>query len=164
MMRNASIILAILFSGINMSYAQDGIFKRKEIELSFSRTNLKDSLLNLELYQNGACNSSGKMGYKSISGYDSLSNIYTLKYHYTGIGGGSDNRLGCPLLVAKIDLITKDNEKYSQLFFIELAICGNSQIENISILNIDLNELIMQPNKMVLVNENDKYEIVPRKE
>lgn len=147
-----------------MSYAQDGVFKFKKIELSFSHTNLKDSLLNLELYQNGIYNSSDKMGYKSKSHYDSKSNVYTLNYSYSGIGGGSDNRLGCPILLVKMDLLTKDNIKYSQEFFIELAICSNSQISKIKLLDIDLNELVIQPDKMILVNVNEKCEIVPKKE
>lgn len=158
------IILVFLFSGINLSYAQDGVLKFKKIELSFSHTNLKDSLLNLELYQNGIYNSSDKMGYRSESHYDNESNVYTLNYSFSGIGGRSDNRLGCPILLVKIDLLTKDNIRYSQVFFIELAICSNSQIREIKLLNIDLNELVTQPDKMILVNENEKYEIVPQKE
>ena len=163
-MKNLYIILAFLFSGINFCNAQDGVYKFKQIELSFSNINLKDSLINLELYQNGIYNTSGKMGYKSKSHYDNKSNVYTLSYSFSGIGGGSDNRLGCPNLLVKIDLLTKDNIKYSQVFFIELAFCNNSQIREIKLLNIDLNELVTQPDKMILVNENDKYEIAPQKE
>ena len=158
------IFFIILIIDAKVSIAQDGVFKFKKIELSFSHTNLKDSLLNLELYQNGIYNSSDKMGYKSKSRYDNKSNVYNLSYSFSGIGGGSDNRLGCPILLVKIDLLTKDNIRYSQEFFIELAICSNSQIREIKLLNIDLNELVTQPDKMILVNENEKYEIVHQKE
>jgi hypothetical protein len=66
-----------------------------------------------------------------------------LAYSYTGIGGESENRFDCPLLIVKIDLVTKNQIKYSLLFPIEFAICGNSQINDIKVLEIDLNELLM---------------------
>ncbi|WP_296312073.1 hypothetical protein [Winogradskyella sp. UBA3174] len=166
-MKNKYIILLIfLFTGTKVSFAQDGVFKSKKIEISFTEINQKDSLLSIEFYQNGifSTNESGTMGYRSNSNYDSLTNIYTLRYSYTGIGGGSDNRLGCPLLFVKLNFITEDIKEYFQLIPIVLQICGTSQLHEIKVLDIDLNGLIEQADKMILVNENNTYQVVANKE
>ena len=82
------------------------------------------------------------MGYRSNSKYNSLTNIYTLRYSYTGIGGGTDNRLGCPPLFVQLNFITEDKKEYFQLIPIVIEICGTAQSHEIKVLDIDLNGLI----------------------
>ena len=166
MKKKHTILLVILLIGTKISFAQDGVFKFKKIEISFTEINQKDSLLSVELYQNGifSTNVSGRMGYHSNSNYDSLSNIYTLGYSYSGIGGGSDNRLGCPLLLVKLNFITENDKEYFQLIPIVLEICGTSQLYEIKVLDIDLNGLIEQTDKMIVVSKNNTYQVVTKKE
>jgi len=156
----------MLLLATKLTVAQDGVFKFKSVEISFTEINQNDSLLSLELYQNGIylTNKSAKMGKKSNSNYDSLTNVYTLTYSYSGIGGGSDNRLRCPELFVKLSFNTKDNKKYFQLIPIVLSVCENSQASKIKALNINLNELLNQTNKMVLVSKTDGYQIVAKEE
>ena len=40
------------------------------------------------------------------------------------------------------------------------GICAESQIHEITVLNIDLNQMIPLKDKMILIRENEKYEIV----
>jgi len=167
MKRNYIIILLILFIGTKASFAQDGVFKFKKIEISFTEINQKDSLLSIELYQKGifSTNESEKKGFRSYTNYDSLTDVYTLRYSYSGIGGGgSDNRLGCPLLFVKLNFITENNKEYFQLIPIVLEICGTSQLHEIKVLDIDLNGLIEQTDKMILVSENNTYQVVAKEE
>lgn len=167
-MKNSYIILtALLLMGAKMSFAQDGVFKFKTVEISFSEVESKDNLINIELYQNGVFITSDKeknMGSRSMAKYDSLTGVYTLSYSYSGIGGGSDNRLGCPTLFVKLNFITKNKQQYFQLIPISLKICGTSQLTEIKVLNINLNTLIKETDKMIEVNENNVYEIVEKEE
>lgn len=158
--------LLMLIISVKTSFAQDAVWKFKKIEMSFTQIKQKDSLLSLELYQNGvfSTNETSTMGYRSKSEFDSATNTYILRYSYSGIGGGNDNRLGCPLLFAKLNFITEANKEYFQLIPISFAICANSQISEIKMLNIDLNGMVNQTDKMVLINDNEKYEIVPKAE
>jgi hypothetical protein len=157
-------LLVILIISVKTSFAQDGVFKFKKVEISFAEINQNDSLLSLELYQNSvfSTNEPGIMGNRFNSNFDSITNTYTLYYSYIGIGGGTDNRLACPLLFVKLNFITEDNKEYFQLIPISLAICANSQIREIKVLNIDLNGMVKHFDKMVHINENEKYEIVTK--
>lgn len=164
-MRNLNLILLfVLIIKAQSFFAQDGVFKFKKVEISFAKINQKDSLLSLELYQNAlfATKETGIMGNRFSSNFDSITNTYTLYYSYTGIGGGEDNRMSCPVLFAKLNFITKDNIEYFRLIPISLPFCVNSQISSIKVVNIDLNAVVEQPDKMVLINDNEKYEIVPK--
>ena len=167
-MKNINIILVvILLMGAKMSFAQDGVFKFKKVEISFAKVESKDSLINIELYQNDVFLTSDKeknMGSRSMAKYDSLSGVYTLSYSYSGIGGGSDNRLGCPTLFVKLDFITKNKQQYFKLIPISLKICGTSQLTEIKVLDINLNTLINETDKMIEVSENNVYEIVEKAE
>lgn len=162
-MKNINITLIILLIiGVLPSFAQDGIFKFKEVEISFAEVEPKDSLIGLDLYQNNVFITSDndkKMGERSMAKFDSLTGVYTLSYSYSGIGGGSDNRLDCPTLFAKLDLLTKDNHEYFQLIPIVLPICGKTQLTNINVV-INLNDVIGQTDKMISVSENNTYQIV----
>jgi hypothetical protein len=165
MKKNYIIILVILFLGIEVSFAQDGILKFKKVEISFAEVESKDSLINIGLYQNGVfitTDNGGNTGLRSMTKYDSLTGIYTLSYSYTGIGGGSDNRLGCPTLFVKLDFLTKDKHRYFQLIPIVLPICGKTQLTDIKVLDINLNDLIGQTNKMIEVSENNTYQTVEK--
>jgi hypothetical protein len=147
------------------SSAQDGVFKFKKVEISFAEVESKDSLINMELYQNDVfidTDKEKKMGSRCMAKFDSITGIYTLSYSYTGIGGGSENRMQCPTLFVKLDFMTKPKQHYFQLIPIVLPICANSQLKEIKVLDINLNSLIGQTNKMVEVNENNTYRIVSR--
>ena len=165
-MKNNYILLFILLCvGAKISFAQDGVFKSKKIEISFAEIHPKYNLVSLELYQNGifATNEPGIMGYRSYFNYDHYTNIYTLRYTYTGIGGGSNNSLKCPLLLVQLNLISEDHQEHILYVPIELTICETSHLYEIKVLNIDLNPLIAQPNTMIKVSENNAYQIVPQK-
>jgi len=166
-MKNIRCLLVIIFTLVmSVLLAQDGVSMFKKVEISFSEIYQNDSLISLELYQNGIFSSdeSGIMGHHSSFNYDSLTMVYTLSYSFTGIGGGSDNRLVCPVLFVKLSFINKDSIRYFQLIPIVLSICGSSQIWEISILNIDLNELLDQNDRMILVSENNTYNIVAKED
>ncbi|MFT4662721.1 MAG: hypothetical protein ACI8XB_003014 [Patiriisocius sp.] len=158
-------LIVLLLVVAKTSFAQDGVFKFKKVEISFAEVESKDSLINLELYQNDVFITSDKnknMGSRSMAKYDSLTGVYTLSYSYSGIGGGSDNRLGCPTLFVKLDFITKDKHKYFQLIPIVLPICGKTQLTDIKVLDINLNDLIGQSDKMIEVSENSTYQTVEK--
>lgn len=106
----------------------------------------------------------GAMGYRSNSNYDILTNTYTLRYSYAGIGGGSDKRLGCPILFMKLNFITEDIKEYYQLIPIVLEFCSTSQLHEIKVLDIALNGLIEQTDRIILVNENNMYQVIAKKE
>jgi len=164
MIKNSIILLFILFFGTNVLLAQDGIMKSKNIEISFNKIAYKDSLLSIELYQNGIFES--RWGrYTADYSFDSLKNSYTLRYLYQGIGGGrTDNLLNCPELFVKANFLNKDNREYFQLIPLVLSICGSSEIREIKVLNIDLNDLIEQTDKMILISENNTYQIVTKED
>lgn len=167
-MKNINITLIILLIiGVSPSFAQDHVFKMKKVEISFAEVESKDSLIGLDLYQNNVFITSDNdknMGERSMVKFDSLTGVYTLSYSYSGIGGGSDNRLGCPTLFVKLDFITKNKQQYFQLIPISLKICETSQIAEIKVLDINLNALIKETDKMIEVSENNIYEIVEKEE
>lgn len=145
--------------------SQDGVFKIKKVEISFADVESKDSLINLELYQNGVfidTDKEKKMESRCMAKFDSITDIYTLSYSYTGIGGGSDNRMQCPTLFVKLDFMTKDKQQYFQLIPIVLPICANSQLKEIKVLDINFNSLLKQTDKMVEVSENNTYKVAPK--
>src|SRR5690606_31122555 len=95
------ILIVILLISAKKSFAQDGVFKFKKVEISFAEVESRDSLISIELFQEDIFITSDRQknrGSRSAAKYDSLTGVYTLSYSYSGIGGGSDNRLGCPTL------------------------------------------------------------------
>ena len=157
-----SISLLLLTIIVASAAAQDGVFKFKKVTIGFSEIHHQDSLTSLEMFQEADFSSktNDMMGNHFQSHFDTSNGTYTLQYAYHGIGGGSDNRMTCPLLFAKLNFITSQNQEYFQLIPIALPICAESQIHEITVLNIDLNQMIPLKNKMILIRENEKYEIV----
>jgi hypothetical protein len=157
-------LLSILCIGLFQfsTLAQDGIFKFKKVSLSFAAINQADSLLGLDLYQNGLYSKpeKGRMGFCASGSYDSLNRVYTLTYSYAGIGGGNDNRMACPLLLASLRFMSKDKQRYVRLIPIKLDICAHTQLREIQVLNIDLNQVLSQTDQMVLVSEMEPYQVV----
>lgn len=155
------LFLLVFLLVVNVLTAQDAIGKFKDIEISFNKIAYKDKLLSIELYQNGIFES--KRGFTTNHNFDSLKNSYTLKYLYQGIGGGRvDNRMKCPELFVKLNFLNNNNREYFQLIPIVLSICESSQIWEIKVLNIDLNKLIEQTDKMILISENNTCQIVAK--
>jgi hypothetical protein len=161
-------LLTLLFIGLFQvsGLSQDGVFKFKKVSLSFAPIIQTDSLLGLDLYQNGLFPKpeKGRSGYHATGGYDSLQKVYTLNYSFAGIGGGSDNRMACPLMVAILRFRSKDKQNYVRLIPIQLDICANTQLREIQVLHIDLNQVLSQADKMVLVTENEQYQVVAMSE
>lgn len=157
----------MLMMGVKTSFAQDGVFEFKKVEISFAEINQKDSLISLELYQNAIIPKyeTSKMGFHFDSDFDSITKIYTLYYSYTGIGGGNSNFLtACPLLLVKLNFMTADKKEYFQWIPVSLAICAQTKMNQIKVLNIDLSGIVNQPDKMIEISENEKYEIVAKEE
>lgn len=157
-----TLLIAIILVSAKFSFAQDGVFKFKKVEISFAPIVTQDSLIGLELYQNDLFITMDKkknIESKCMAKFDESTGIYTLAYSYQGIGGGSDNRMPCPTLFAKVDLITKERQEYFYTIPIVLSICNLSQASEINVLNIDLNRLLGQPNRLVEVNEINAYSI-----
>lgn len=157
-----TILFAIILISAKYSFAQDGVFKYKKVEISFAPIVTQDSLIGLELYQNDVFITIDKKKNresKCMAKFDESTGIYTLTYSNEGIGGGSDNRMPCPTLFAKIDFITKESQEYFYTIPIVLSICNLSQASEINVLNIDLNRLLEQPNKMIEVSEINAYSI-----
>ena len=163
-MKQVLFLLVIVFLGIKLSFAQDGVFKFKEIHVSFAEIHQKDHLQSIELYYTSPLIfvPSNQLGYHAQAKYDSLEHLYTIQFSYTGIGGGSNNRMVCPMLWLKLKLLSNEQETYFQLIPLSLAICEASDIREITVLDIDLHELLLQDDKMILIRENNKYEVVER--
>lgn len=160
-------LLFMLMMFVKTSFAQDGVFAFKKVEISFAEIHQKDSLISLELYQNAVfpTNETGIMGFRFSSDFDSITQTYTLYYSYTGIGGSNNNLLSaCPLLLVKLHFMTVDDQEYDQWIPVSLAICAQSKIKEIKVLHIDLNGVVNQPDKMIQISENEKYEMVAKEE
>lgn len=161
-------LLTLLFIGLFQfsALSQDGVFKFKKVSLGFAPIKQTDSLLGLDLYQNGLFSKpeKGRSGYYASGSYDSLQKVYTLDYSYAGIGGGSDNRMACPLMVVILRFRSKDKQNYTRLIPIKLEICAITQLREIKVLNIDLNQVLSQADKMILVTENEQYQVVAMSE
>jgi hypothetical protein len=157
-----NILILFLTIIVASASAQDGVFKFKKVTIGFSEIHHQDSLISLELFQDAAfiSKTNDMMGNQFQSHFDTSNGTYTLQYAYFGIGGGSDNRMTCPHLFAKLNFITPHNQEYFQLIPIALHICSESQIHEITVLNIDLNQMIPLKDKMIFIRENEKYEIV----
>jgi hypothetical protein len=161
MKKNSLILLLIVFYGASSLFAQDGVFKFKTVEISFAAISQPDNLISIELYQSGSYqnNKNGKMGFRQNHSYNDTTETYTLRYSYTGIGGGSDNRLACPELFVKLTF-NNNIKEYNVTIPIVMSVCGTSQTHEIKLLNIDLNPLLQKSKKMILVDKKDGYQIV----
>lgn len=157
-MNRLILVITILFS-VNIVFAQDGVFLHKTIWLGFDDIESKDSLVNFELYQNGDF-IKGR-GYSQRFALDSLTNIYRLSYAYQGIGGGNmPNYLECPSLLVKLNFIEKDETNYFLLIPIIPSICSTTEDAEIEVLNINLNPILNQAQKVIIIHENGEYEFI----
>lgn len=160
-----SLLVVFLFS-IHLVNAQNGYLLQKKIRLSFEEIKSEDSLINLELYQNGDFTkkkSSGGKYYQHFS-KDGLTNIFTLSYSFSGIGSGSEpNYLKCPELFVKLNFKTKhkgDFRTYFVMIPIIPLVCATTELIEINVLNLDLNPLINQSGKVIIIEENNEYKII----
>ncbi len=155
----------------NTLIAQNGYFLSKSIHLNFKEIKQNDSLVNFEIYQNGIFIDKVFGNAKNSQNFeiDPITKNYVLNYVHTGIGSGSEkNYMVCPELMIilsfekNIKTFDKKNDKiiYHKLIPIILAVSQKTEDIHIEVLEIDLNPLITDYSKVILIKKNNEYEIV----
>jgi hypothetical protein len=161
----------VLSLSANIVKAQNGYILSKSIGLNFKEIKQKDSLVNFEIYQNGIFidqkfgNAKNSQNFK----FDSLTNTYIFNYSQIGIGSGNEkNYLTCPNLIIKLSFIKNIrtyNDKlesliYHRLITIALLVSQKTEQRNISVTNIDLNPLVSDFFKIILIERDNEYKLI----
>ena len=165
------IVLLILSLTANLAIAQNGYFLSKSIRLNFKEIKQKDSLISFEIYQNGIYINQ-KFGNAKKSQnfeFDSLTNTYLFNYGLNGIGSGSEkNYMKCPDLFIKLSFVKNvknyndELEKiiYHRLIPITLLVSQKTEERVISVANIDLNPLVTDFFKVILIEKDKEYKLI----
>lgn len=142
--------------------AQDGVFFHKSIRISFKEIVYQNCPVTFELFQyNLYSEKHGSDRITQFFSFDSLTNIYQLSYSIMTIGGGhSLNLMKCPVILAQLNVL--DSSGKSIVIPMRFDICEKSTVGEIEILNIDLNALINQPDKLIVVDELNAYKILDK--
>lgn len=165
------IVLVVLSLTANLSIAQNGYFLSKSIRLNFKEIKQKDSLVSFEIYQNGIYidQKFGNAKNSQNFTFDSLSNTYVFNYGLSGIGSGSEkNYMKCPDLLIKLSFVKNvktyndEFEKiiYHRLIPIILLVSQKTEERNISVVNIDLNPLVTDFIKIILIEKDKDYKLI----